>query len=33
VCYGIIDKMGGIMEVDSEKGVGTTFNVILPAAK
>ena len=33
VCYGIIDKMGGIMEVNSEKGVGTTFNVILPAAK
>jgi len=33
VCYGIISKMGGIMEVDSEKGVGTTFNVILPAAK
>jgi len=33
VCYGIINKMGGIMEVDSEKGVGTTFNVILPAAK
>ena len=33
VCYGIIDKMGGIMEVESEKGVGTTFNVILPAAK
>ena len=33
VCYGIIDKMGGIMEVKSEKGVGTTFTVILPAAK
>ena len=33
VCYGIINKMGGIMEVNSEKGVGTTFNVILPAAK
>ena len=32
VCYGIIDKMGGIMEVDSEKGVGTTFTVTLPAA-
>ena len=33
VCYGIINKMGGVMEVDSEKGVGTTFNVVLPAAK
>ena len=33
VCYGIIGKMGGIMEVHSEKGDGTTFNVILPAAK
>ncbi len=26
VCYGIIGKMGGFMEVESEKGVGTTFN-------
>ncbi len=33
VCYGIIDKMGGIMEVSSEKGVGTTFTVTLPAAE
>ena len=33
VCYGIISKMGGIMEVDSEKGVGTTFYVILPGSK
>lgn len=32
VCYGIVDKMGGVMEVSSEKGVGTTFTVILPAA-
>ncbi|MFH1954078.1 MAG: ATP-binding protein [Pseudomonadota bacterium] len=32
VCYGIVDRMGGIMEVQSEKGVGTTFTVILPAA-
>lgn len=33
VCYGIISKMGGIIEVESEKGVGTTFYVILPGSK
>ena len=33
VCYGIISKMGGIMEVDSEKGAGTTFYIILPGSK
>ncbi|MBW1779772.1 MAG: two-component sensor histidine kinase, partial [Deltaproteobacteria bacterium] len=32
VCYGIVDRMGGLMEVHSEKGVGTTFIVTLPAA-
>lgn len=32
VCYGIIDKMGGIMEVSSQKGAGTTFTIGLPAA-
>ncbi len=32
VCYGIIDSMGGIIEVSSEKGVGTTFTITLPAA-
>ena len=32
VCYGIIDKMGGIMEVSSQKGAGTTFTIDLPAA-
>jgi len=32
VCYGIIDNMGGEMEVQSEKGVGTTFTIRLPAA-
>jgi two-component system NtrC family sensor kinase len=31
VCYGIVDSMGGRMEVESEKGVGTTFAVYLPA--
>jgi two-component system NtrC family sensor kinase len=32
VCYGIINSMGGTMEVNSEKGVGTTFVIRLPAA-
>jgi two-component system NtrC family sensor kinase len=32
VCYGIIDNMGGVMEVSSQKGVGTTFTIDLPAA-
>jgi two-component system, NtrC family, sensor kinase len=32
VCLGIIDSMGGTMEVSSEKGVGTTFTIHLPAA-
>ena len=30
VCYGIIDKMGGLMEVSSELGKGTTFTIRLP---
>lgn len=32
VCYGIIDRMGGTMEVESEKGVGSTFSIRLPAS-
>jgi len=32
VCYGIIDKMGGTMTATSEKGVGTTFTIVLPEA-
>jgi two-component system NtrC family sensor kinase len=32
VCYGIIGKMGGFMEVESEKGVGTTFTLVLPSS-
>jgi two-component system NtrC family sensor kinase len=32
VCFGIVDSMGGTMEASSERGVGTTFTVRLPAA-
>jgi two-component system NtrC family sensor kinase len=32
VCYGIIEGMGGTMEVESQRGVGTTFVVRLPAS-
>jgi len=32
VCYGIINAMGGSMEVASEKGIGTTFTVRLPVS-
>ena len=32
VCYGIIEGMGGTMEVESQRGVGTTFIVHLPAS-
>lgn len=30
VCYGIVEGMGGTMEVESQRGVGTTFVVYLP---
>ncbi|MFH1122619.1 MAG: ATP-binding protein [Pseudomonadota bacterium] len=32
VCFGIMDSMGGVMEVSSNKGVGTTFTIRLPGA-
>ena len=32
VCYGIVNAMGGAMEVSSEKGIGTTFTVRLPVS-
>jgi two-component system NtrC family sensor kinase len=32
VCYGIVNGMGGSMEVASELGKGTTFTVRLPLA-
>ncbi|MEW6666239.1 MAG: ATP-binding protein [Thermodesulfobacteriota bacterium] len=33
VCYGIIDGVGGTMEVASEKAQGTTFTIRLPARR
>jgi len=33
VCYGIVDSMGGGMEVESEEGAGTVFILRLPAAR
>jgi two-component system, NtrC family, sensor kinase len=32
VCYGIVDAMGGSLEVSSEKGIGSTFTIRLPAS-
>jgi two-component system, NtrC family, sensor kinase len=32
VCYGIIDAMGGSLDVASEKDLGTTFTIRLPAS-
>jgi two-component system NtrC family sensor kinase len=32
ICYGIVNNMGGSMEVESAQGVGTTFTIRLPAA-
>ncbi len=31
VCYGIVDSLGGTMEVSSRKNQGTTFHIRLPA--
>jgi two-component system NtrC family sensor kinase len=33
VCYGIIEGMGGTLEVESQIGLGTTFVVSLPASR
>lgn len=32
VCYGIIEKMGGIMRVSSKEGQGTVFSIQLPVS-
>ncbi|MBW1766617.1 MAG: GHKL domain-containing protein, partial [Deltaproteobacteria bacterium] len=32
VCFGIIDKMGGVIDVATEKDKGTTFTIHLPAS-
>jgi len=32
VCFGIIESMGGTMEVESQRGAGTTFVVRLPGS-
>ena len=33
ICYGIVDKLGGRITVQSEVGRGTTFNISLPAVE
>ncbi len=33
VCYGIVESMGGKMEVESKKGVGTTFTLTFPDSR
>ena len=33
ICYGIIQKMGGKISVNSSVGVGTTFHISLPVAQ
>jgi signal transduction histidine kinase/CheY-like chemotaxis protein len=30
ICYGLIEKMGGVISVESEPGMGTTFHVRIP---
>ena len=33
ICFGIINKMGGEIEVESKVGTGTTFNIKIPLKK
>lgn len=30
ICYGIINKMGGRIDVESQVGKGTAFHIVLP---
>jgi two-component system sporulation sensor kinase A len=32
VCYQIIENYGGMIEMDSTEGIGTTFTITLPTA-
>jgi two-component system NtrC family sensor kinase len=33
ICYGIVNKMGGEIEVKSSAGVGTLFNIRIPVTR
>jgi len=33
VCYGIVESMAGTMGVESQRGLGTTFTISLPASR
>jgi two-component system, NtrC family, sensor kinase len=33
ICYGIIHKMGGRIDVESQVGKGTTFHIVLPLSE
>ena len=33
VCYQIVERMKGKIEVESEKGIGTTFRIYVPISE